>query len=267
MSRKKIVDITLKKKKDTMVPTRGPISKDTPPTVGQTVITADPLRQIFPFLWMASGRLPLQAPTSPGFPADRATRSATDVFFKLISEKVEIQTDSAIPWLWRRIVFAYQGSEDFLDIGDDNLLTPTLLDTNGYSRFTADLYSDSDSAAVWNILQNVLFAGKPLVDWSSPMNAPINKDRLKLLYDRTTPIRSGNQEGVMKMFKRNHWVKRKIRYADQEDGGGLDGSEHSAPSRGSLGDVFILDVFEAPQLAEGDKLFFSPQATVYWHER
>ena len=250
-----------------MVPSRGSISKETPVTIGQTVVTATPLRQIFPFLWMASGRIPLQQPATPGFPADKATRSATNVFFKLISEKIEIQTDTSSPWLWRRIVFAYQGSQDFLDVGDDTVLTPTALGTNGYSRFTADLFSDSDSAAVFNILSNVLFAGKIGVDWSSPMNAPINKDRLKLMYDRTTPIRSGNEQGTMKQFKRNHWVNRTIRYADQEDGGGLDGSEHSAPSRGSLGDVFILDLFEATQTADGDKLFFEPQATVYWHEK
>jgi len=268
MSRRKIVDLTSKKKKDTMIPARGPISKaDGQVSLGQTVITADPLRQIFPFLWMASGRVPLQNATTPGFPADKATRSATEVYFKLISEKIEIQTDTASPWLWRRIVFAFQGSDEFLDIGDDSVPTPTLLGTNGYARFTADLYSDSDSAAVNNTLVNVLFAGKVGVDFVNAMTAPINTQRVKLLYDRTIPIRSGNEQGTIKQFKRNHWIKKRIVYADQEDGGGLDGSEHSAPTRNSFGDVFIYDLFEAAQLADGDKLFFEPQATVYWHER
>lgn len=235
--------------------------------IGSTVVIADPAANIKPYLWMASGRTPLQNETSPGFPADKATRSATEVYFKLISEKISIETSSPIPWFWRRIVFAYQGSSDFLDVGNDTVLVPTSLGTNGYSRFTAALSGDSDSSAVFNILSNVLFAGKFNVDWSNVMNAPINTQRVKLMYDKTTSLRSGNDEGIMRMFKRNHWVQHKLIYADQEDGGGLDGSEFSAPARGSIGDVFILDMFQSPGTADGDTLTFSPQATCYWHER
>ena len=113
VSRRALLNVTSTKKKDTMLSVNGPIA-DGIQTLGPTRVVpfASGLGEPNTYLWVASAREPVQSsPSNPAFPADRPTRSRTTCFARMLTEKVELQTQSSKPWTWRRIVFEVKGVE------------------------------------------------------------------------------------------------------------------------------------------------------------
>ena len=59
-------------------------------------------------LWSPTGRQAAVGSTAPNV-SQYSARTATDTFIRGFRESVEIQTNSQLPWTWRRIVFAAKG--------------------------------------------------------------------------------------------------------------------------------------------------------------
>ena len=269
VSRRALLNVTSTKKKDTMLSVNGPIA-DGIQTLGPTRVVpfASGLGEPNTYLWVASAREPVQSsPSNPAFPADRPTRSRTTCFARMLTEKVELQTQSSKPWTWRRIVFEVKGVE-LLNYGV-GFASGYSLTGIGYARLVGALFGNSASATIRNNLTATVFQGKPLVDWSSLMTAPTDPGRVTVHYDKTLRITSGNDEGVIRNLRFVHPFNKNITYADLEDGGGIEGSPYSTTAKPGMGNVFVWDIFmpHVTAVETADDLFYNPTATWYWHEK
>ena len=206
----------------------------------------------------------------PGFPADNATRAQTDVFWVGTKEKIDVQTNTSLPWTWRRIVFSAKGIEpiSFTADSETTVAQDHLLTSNGYVRYTARLGGDSENAALAATVASFIFKGSGGIDWLTPINAPISRERVQIWYDKTVNIRSGNDVGTRRVYNRWHPIRKTMIYQDRETGGREDSRDSSSLSRASVGDVYIVDIIQPHGAAtDSDSITFAPNATVYWHER
>lgn len=267
-SRKRILNVATTKKKDTMIASRGTML-DTGRSLGITTVVPDSngVNVPIPYLFVASGREPINA-GSPGFPADTPTRTRSDVFMRMLAENIKIETGSSHPWNWRRIVFTSK------DIGlvtapGDVLVEPFWLNASGYTRYTGALFGDSTSNAIQaNIINNV-FTGRYLTYWSDMMTAKTDSRRVTVWHDKVISIRSGNDQGVSRVYKKVHVFNKNFLYNDAESGGVIDGEPWSTSAKPGMGNIFVLDIFKPHDAASGAEqgLTFNPTGTLYWHEK
>lgn len=261
-----------RKKRDTMIAFRGTAATDD--GVGPSILTNGLLGQPYMFAWVATAR---DLDLGTGTPAlsninDDASRTATRTFWRGVKENVVLNTNSGHGWKWRRICFTYK-SDSLMLLEESrswlNLWRETT--SNGFVRFTAKvlgLGTDASSEVVGQNIINVLFKGVGGVDWRSLINAPTDKDRVTIKYDKIRLVQGGNESAHARTHKIWHGMNKTLIYDDDEDGGGKNASYLSSPSNKSMGDYYIIDIIE-PNIGgvEGDTLYFEPQATAYWHER
>lgn len=195
---------------------------------------------------------------------DASTRTATTCYMKGLSEQIEIQTNSAIQWQWRRICFTYKNT---VEAGAAvNYFRQT---TNGMQRYlyniTSGTTTDQQSVAQ---LRGILFRGSVGVDWNNYMTAPVDTSRVTIKYDKTRTIASGNDSGVIRKFRMWHPMNANLVYDDEESGGNTFGDYYSVSSKPGMGDYYVVDLF-LPSLnaTSTDALNFNPTSTLYWHEK
>lgn len=200
---------------------------------------------------------------------DDATRTATRCFMRGIKERLKYETASGRCYLHRRICFTFVGQELFKRDSDGLTGSYWAETTAGYLRTITQVFGGSADADLWNQLAQVLFKGQANQDWSDLITAKIDNQRVKLLFDKTFTIRSGNDTGIQKERKLWHPMNRTLVYNDDEAGGAKLPSELSANNRLSMGDYYIIDIFDVGEspAVDGDELGFSVQSTLYWHER
>lgn len=111
-----------------------------------------------------------------------------------------------------------------------------------------------------------LFAGYQSVDWHDPLTAKVDTKRFMLLHDSTKFFRSGNDAGIFNT--RRFWLpfNRMFRYDDKEFGGRDVGGVYAADTRSGMGNIFIMDIFEAIPNSE-DQIALTSESTLYWHEK
>lgn len=200
---------------------------------------------------------------------DDATRTATRCFMRGIKERLKYETTSGRSYLHRRICLTFMGQE-FIKRESDGLTGSLWQESSaGYVRALTNVLGIGSDTETWNQMAQVIFKGQVNEDWSDLITAKVDNQRVKLMYDRTYTIRSGNDTGIQKERKLWHAMNKTLIYNDDEAGGSKLPSELSANNRQSMGDYYIFDIFdvgEAP-VDEGDQLGFAVQATLYWHER
>lgn len=261
-SRKRLLNITSEKKKDTMpswtVDGAGG-------SVGGPVLAADTIGANI-FVWIASARPASRTSgnvTDPvrGTKLDQSRRSSTTIFARGLRENLSISTTSGLAWQWRRIAFFFKGAN--IHFGD------TDPETSGFFRLTAAngmvrLWNEYTASAV----QFQLFRGEADVDWSSLMTAPIDTTRVTLVSDVLRTIKSGNDEGTIRNFKDWIAVNKNIVYDDEQQGESMFTSATSVSSKPGAGDLYVVDIFthNTPGTAD-DQLTVTSDATFYWHEK
>jgi len=267
MTRKRILNITSRKKQDNMrsMFTTPFGSEDTP---GPIVMTGD---NSYEFLWIASARDNVIAGTEPGV-FQTSQRTATSCFMRGLKERWEVQTGSPAQWQHRRIVFTYTGDE-IIRVNDDPTdgvgeLFKEL--STGYVRAFPSLYDVTDprTQAIQKQVYDRVFKGTRGRDWINTENAKVDTDKVRVLYDKVSHIRSSNDRGVI--TRRNFWhpLNRTLVYDDDENGNSTVNSPFSVENPKSLGDVYVYDLFSAGLgSTEDDELQITAQATLYWHER
>lgn len=224
------------------------------------------------FGWIATARDNKTIPSGSNYGSvyDDASRTASNCYIRGLSEKVSFATNNGRSFQWRRVVFAFTGQELIREASSaayGQLWGST--DTNGYVRATTNLRPVVGNPYGWNQLQSVLFRGVINVDWITPMTAPIDKTRVRLIYDKLRTVVPQTEEGVLKTYKHWHEVNKTLVYNDDEVGGGkIPGIVLSANNRQSVGDIYVIDMFDTGPGATGDDGYqFNIESTLYWHER
>jgi len=222
-----------------------------------------PATQQYIFPWCATARNYDQTLTAQGTITETSTRTAQTCFMRGLSENIEITTNDGLPWQWRRICFTLKGT--LLS----NVITGTsqtlALETNqGWVRVVNTAYGNGAVGAI----QGNIFRGAAGVDWSNIMTAPTDTTNVNIKYDKTITIASGNEDGMIRNYRRWHPMNQNLVYYDDEQGGGKVDSSYSTTGRPGMGDYYVVDIFQ-PRVGgtANSVLRFEPTAKLYWHEK
>jgi len=273
MTRKRLLNISSRKKRDTMLPASnsnatsagGPNNTTTPLVAGAAVLTAN---NTYFFPWVATAR---DLTTDPNNTASTiisdGARTASTCFMRGLAERCEIQTNSGLSWQWRRICFTFKGNQLYSSGGTGyNMLAKA--QTTGWSRLLQNWYNGSISGPT-NNLTSYMFKGAYGVDWIDPLAAQLDNSRISVKYDKIRNFNSGNALGICRFFKMWHPMNHNIVYDDDEYGEtkGISAAT-STNSKAGMGDYYVVDYFRAGSGGtNADQLIFFPTATLYWHER
>lgn len=251
MTRRRILNFTSKKKQDNMLVAS--ISSTGTVTQAATTVPSTGVTAVQEYVWCATARD--RTTGSGGDPNATSLREADLVFMRGLKERITVATDSAMSWRWRRICFTKKGPLGLSVI-------PALETSNGWQRGMYQL-STADQVA----LNTSLFRGASGIDWSNPMIAKVDTQRVTIKSDVTRTLSSGNTLG--KFFRFNHWypMNHNLMYSNDEVGEGTSTDAFSTTGKAGMGDYYIVDLFQSIGASVNDNLRFEPQATLYWHEK
>lgn len=264
MSKKQVLDCTSRKKQDNMqsytnVTAASPQGSATY-AAGAAIM---PATQQYIFPWIATARdNTTSTALAIGTIRDQATRTAQTCFMRGLRENIEITVNDGLPWQWRRICFTLKG--DDLTQTSITGLNYYLETSNGYSRAVNTAYG---STAV-GTLQRYMFKGAAGVDWSNILTAPTDNTNISVKYDKCMTIASGNEQGIIRNYRRWHPMNKNLVYGDDEQGGTESSSAYSTTGKPGMGDYYVVDIFQ-PRFGAtaASQMRFEPSATLYWHEK
>lgn len=256
MTTRRILNASSTKKRDTMIGYSNVVS---PRNDANTTYAASPAflqaytgtdRNIYIFPWVATARTATASKEAP----DRNNQTC---YMRGLKERIEIQTNSGVPWQWRRICFTRKGAQ----LTSTTTFKPFEFTSNGYVRVVNQLPNTST-------FLNDIFDGGQLREWNDFFNAKLNRDLVSIKYDKTISIQSGNASGVLRRFTRWHPMNANLTYLDEELGDTEFTSAYSTNGLRGMGDYYVVDIFlSGGGAGESDRLSFNPQATLYWHEK
>lgn len=264
MTRKRILNVSSRKKHDTM---RNYTNLTNVQKGGEVYVAEQTIldgNQLYALLWCPTSRtLETGSAGNNATVDDKATRTATEVYMRGLKEKIQIQTSSGAPWQWRRVCFTLKGNA--LIDSQKTYAYLARLTGNGYMRVTNSFgFRDETSDQLYQLL----FQGQRNIDWHNFFSAKLDTNRVTVKYDKTIIIQSGNASGVMRSYNRWHPMNKTLVYDDDERGGVLDGVAFSVDSKRGMGDYYVCDFIGAGTgSTTSDHLSFDPTATLYWHER
>lgn len=271
MTKKRILNLTSRKKRDTMLPVSQASASATPAPGAYTVTSAPGnggVTTIFP--WVSTARDNSTALNGPenGTIFDASTRTATTCFMRGLKETIEIQTSSGLPWQWRRVCFTTKDPANTLGTGLGGI-SGVYENSNGFQRLVYNTTSGAGADALaLTTLRNIMFKGALNVDWLDYFTAPIDTARVTLKFDKTRTIASGNASGCIKKYPCWHSMNHNLVYDDDEVGSVENANYYSVSSKAGMGDYYVVDFFQPGKGAtSSDQLSFEPQATLYWHEK
>lgn len=239
------------------------------PAGGQIGIPANPAgdtsTRVNAFVYCPSMRIIAQKSNI----GDRAARTATTCFAKGFSENMTFITSGGDSWQWRRIAFTAKGGDQAFAYFRSTAVSGSDGALIGYTRLTRNLtgFDQPQSTAVWANIQAILFRGTKGIDWTDAFTAPIDNTRCTLRADNRTTIRSGNQNGTVRTFKKWHPINKNIVYDDEENGDDEDPRAYSVTSRAGVGDLYVIDLFKCSNPTSTDTLSWTTTGTWYWHEK
>nr|QCQ85245.1 capsid protein [Finch associated genomovirus 5] len=274
MSRRSVLNITSRKKRDTMIPSAsnpdgtwstGPLtlSAVTNPTFGVHIVP-----------WLCTARNLIQPSAGTyGDVAQDAQRTASNCFMRGLAETIRITTNSNLPWEWRRICFTFRGNTFLVPDGTTEFYRLYHSVPDGISRALPNITPSSSVSGGFPGtlgLQMVrhLFAGTYGRDFADILTAKTDTNLIKVRYDKTIAITSANDVGTQRVVKRWHPMNGTLHYDDTESGSDKTTSSLSVESNMGMGDYYVVDIFKPhPSATTSDILAFAPQSTLYWHER
>jgi len=255
MSKRRILNTTSKKKHDNMPPVVTTPSGGTP-TAGSLAIAGNVNTFI---VWNCTAR-ERQSGNDPTAVQDRESDTC---FIRGLKETITCRTltsgpNGATSWLWRRIVFNTKGLYQALGTSVDYLYT-----SSGYVRLIADQNSTSFATTI----SKLLFQGELNTDWNDLMTAKTDNTRLTIMYDKTRRLAPGSQGAQFWRYKLWHPVNKNLVYNNEEAGQAETTSYYSTLGKPGIGDIYVVDMFSSASQSSADQLNFTPEATLYWHEK
>ena len=273
VSKKRILNLTSRKKRDTMPPRTnmvngaGPtIEQDTFPVLAPPAVDGTPPV----FVWVPTARQAEDFSNTPGMLHNPTVRTATNCYMVGLKEVIHIETASSAAWAWRRICFTYKGPDlhpdnTSLDPADAEYWRET---SNGYNRLW-NVPSTANRAALFAII----FKGAQGIDWrDTPMSgfltARLDTTRINVKYDKTRRVVSGNDNGVMRTHKLWHPMRANLQYDEDEQGDYTETTAVSTTGKVGMGDYYVVDFFiPTTGASTNDQLLINSTSTLYWHER
>lgn len=264
MTRRRVNDIASRKVRDTMTSwsdIENSVPTDTFVNTGATISGGTTENSFFVF--QPTARSGINKDGSEGKMQPLAIgRHRTTVYMKGFKENVSVATNSAASWSWRRIVFSAQGNP-FL-VPDSSTTSPTFRanGAEGYKRLVTQNGAFNDQ------IYDTLFRGSNQADWVDAQIANLDRRRVKIHMDRKVNINAGSVGGVTRRY--NFWtgINRNFTYDDEEDGEDIASSSFASNRPGNPGDYYIVDLIVPGFGAQaGDTLQFTPNCTLYWHEK
>lgn len=258
MTTRRILNVSSTKKKDNMLVYTNVVAPrnqaNTTYSNAAAVLTGSYAEE-YCFPWVASAR---EIHTST---TDEVNRNTSSVYARGLKETIELVITSGRPWQWRRFAFYSKGLMP--QFGNAAPFYSYLETSNGYSRIVNEINGQNK-----NNFYSFVFDGVRTVDWSDPMIAKTDSNRVSVCYDKTITLSPQTTSGAIQRFRRWHGVNKNIVYEDDENGVNMIPSAWSTAGRKGVGDLCIVDLFRpATGSAASDQLTFAPQATWYWHEK
>jgi len=274
MSKKRILNVTSRKKKNTMMQyVNTNSSNGTSVTIGPGPMLVSGNSQYWGVFTPTAMDLTSGSELQNSI-VDSSLRTSQTCFIRGFSENIRIETSSGLPWYWRRLVFTAK-SATWLSFSANDTPTQTNSSstssiessTNGWERLYFNQYVNAASDTISN-MQRDLFRGEQNRDWSDILTAPIDTARVDLKSDRLRVIKSGNQVGTNRAFKMWYPCNKNLVYSDDESGVvELTRSVSVADKRG-MGNLHIVDIFlPGTGATSSDILKLTSTSTLYWHEK
>jgi len=228
------------------------------------------------FVWS-----PTQRPINDNTVSEN-TRSKRDVYHKGFLERMRVESSSATPWIWRRIVVETKEDDFRYDAADEDFPSrpprgylPWYQGPGGISRLWYNQYgnrelpSDTRIDQTLNTFVDQLFEGQQGLDWSDTLDAKLDRDRYKVRYDRKFTLSSRNDEGFVRKLKFYHPMESTMYYDHDEAGGGTGNqSTVCTQAKKGMGNIYIIDIIEGGFSSDDtDILRISTESVAYWHER
>jgi len=260
MSVRRINDITSTKKRDNMLTfSNVTVPRNPPPVLSSSAAILQGGFSNYNFLFAPSAREKAVNSTTSGTVLDESTRTTTNTYVKGYRERISMQTNSALPWTWRRIVFTLKGTANFLGSGNPLFL----LTSNGHARVITEL-----SAPQQTTIESIMFDGQKGLDWRSTLEAKVDTSLITVMSDTTKIITPQTSAGSVKNYTLYYPINKSLQYAEDEFGGQTLTSPWSTQGKPGMGDLLVYDIF-TPRAASAttDQLTLDIQATYYWHEK
>lgn len=265
MTRKKMLNLTSTKKRDTM----SNYTNLTTSVDGGTTFYSDNTilngGRLYGFVWCPTARTGASGGDAApkGSAIDASTRTSTTCYMRGLKERIQIQTSSGVAWQWRRICFTTKDPTfDALQQTDAKLYVYT---SAGYSRVTNDWWN---KPTLQNFVEGRVFKGQKGIDWTNYFSAPLDSSRITIKSDTTRIMQSGNTNGILKNYNMWHPMNKNLVYDDDEVGGVETTGNMSTKGKAGMGDYMILDLIgSGTGGTSADKLSWAPTASLYWHEK
>lgn len=266
-TKRSILNLTSRKKRDVMLQTSNTSSTGAAkaPAVGATVVNGSTGGW---FYWSPTARDLDTVAGQPNTVSQEASRTSTTCFARGLSERLDIQTSSSVPWKWRRICFWTKSKEFLASASGATFNYNGWLETSaGVSRaFINSFLNNNNSQQA--VQSSILFAGTEGQDWTDIMVAKVDTRRVDLVSDKTTIINSGNDSGVFRKHYRWYGMNKNVVYDDDQIGDEQSTSAFSVTDKRGAGNFIILDIMRVHASGTGsDLLRFDAETTYYWHEK
>lgn len=274
MSKKRILNVTSRKKKNTMMQyvntsTNGGSSV----TIGPGPMLVNGSSQYWGVFTPTAMDLTSGANLQNSI-VDSSLRTSQTCFIRGYAENIRIETSTGLPWYWRRIVFTAKSSPWFTFSAND---TPTQTNsgstssiessTNGWERLYFNQFVNNAPDTI-TLMQRDIFRGEQNRDWSDILTAPIDTARVDLKSDRLRVIKSGNQVGTNRAFKMFYPCNKNLVYNDDESGVVEGTTFSSVQDKRGMGNLHVLDIFlPGTGGTSTDILKLTSTSTMYWHEK
>lgn len=274
MSKKRILNVTSRKKKNTMMQySNTSTTNGSSVTIGPGPMLVNGSSQYWGVFTPTAMDLTSGADVQNSI-VDSSLRTSQTCFIRGFAENMRIETSSGLPWYWRRIVFNAKSSPWTTFSPNDtptqtNTAQPGSIEssTNGWERLYFNQYVNNASDTI-SRMQRDLFRGEQNRDWSDILTAPIDTARVDLKSDRLRVIKSGNQVGTNRSFKTFYPCNKNLVYNDDESGVVESTSALSVQDKRGMGNLHIVDIFlPGTGGVTGDQLKLTGTSTLYWHEK
>lgn len=212
----------------------------------------------------------LFSPTARGLSDEnfKGVRTATTNFISGYKENILLETTTGSPYLWRRIVFAMKGPM-IRDLYQGHVINYHTMapEVAGEPLRALGIMPDD----VYNRFTQFLFDGAEYTDWWDVNTAPVDTERVTVLYDKKVNINPTNDAG--RALDRKWWlpIRKNIVYGANGPISGPWNDDldqwYSGSGKAGIGDIYIWDNFTRVGSQTNGTLNFAPQGTYYWHER
>lgn len=218
------------------------------------------------FAWMPTARSLFNAENKGNNTITQtAARTASTCFMRGLKEKISFNLLENEPFKWRRICFTIKDQQLYSLAGPGKVLYGAESTLGGYVR----VLNSVTGTDLYEALQNVVFKGIINRDWNDPFTAPVDTARISLRYDKTRSLNPGSDGGTVRTFNLWHPMNKNLVYDDDETGDLISDNSFSTGGKAGMGDYFVLDFISGYAAEDSNDLSatFSPEATLYWHEK